>query len=77
MLRVRGLNVALHWLYKNVQTPEAEEQNHYDRNHWSKTKFKRAGGRPAPSKNNCKRLSFGGCAFDYAIDEQQDDGAYD
>jgi hypothetical protein len=24
-----------------------------------------------------RRLGFGGCAFDYAIDEQQDDGTYD
>jgi|HubBroStandDraft_6_1064221.scaffolds.fasta_scaffold42591_2 hypothetical protein len=33
-------------------------------------------GMPVLLKARC-RSGSGGCAFDYAIDEQQDDGAYD
>jgi len=51
VLRVRGFNVALHWLYKNVQTPETEEQDPYDRNYWSKAKFNKAGRMPALQGN--------------------------
>jgi hypothetical protein len=37
----------LHLLYNNVQTPETEAQDYYDRNCWSKANFKRAGRMPA------------------------------
>jgi hypothetical protein len=31
---------------------------------------------PGDAREHASALGFGGCAFDDAIDEQQDDGAY-
>jgi hypothetical protein len=77
VLRVRGFYVALHWLCKKRTDTRDGGAGSLRSKSLEQNEIQKSRQDACATRERAAALGFGSCAFNYAIDEQQDNGAYD